>query len=463
LISILTLKRRGFLDAIISYWSVLLVALALVATPTRTAAAAAFDYNDESWQGASELLAVARSVANPNRVKLVAELNYDDLTAQDAVLVLHPEVLLDFESLRSLFEQGGRLAILDDFGKSNLFFDRFGIERIQAPMDPSATLRGNWHLPVGTPADVVGNDGSVQPNAHPLLRGVEAIYLNHPSGLTANGLTKILEIRRKNGPAVTMAVSAISANAQQGRLLVMSDPSALINLMIRYPGNLAFAQNIIRYLTEDDAHRAEGRLFIVSNRFGQTGHFSAARGFWENSAETIDRVASELRQGLPPALLISLTAMVALAIAGWVAKHIWRPSPLALPRALRPLAAIDQAGWPGRVAVLAAPTTHPALLLVELREAFRERLVQLLALDRNTSSSAIVSAVESRSLLPAPLQAALRDLLAEVDAAERAVITRKPMRVSKQKLTRLLHQCLEILDCLTSLERPNRESSLTSQ
>ena len=50
---------------------------------------------------------------------------------------------------------------------------------------------------------------------------------------------------------------------QCGRLLAMADPSAFINLMLRYPGNRNFARGVLKYLLEDDSWgRRAGTLRI---------------------------------------------------------------------------------------------------------------------------------------------------------------------------------------------------------
>ncbi len=452
--------QRGFHQAKISYWFVALLAVSLILCVTRPGRAA-FECNDTGWEGGSELLSVARAVAGTARVKLVAELDYGSLTPEDAVLFVHPEVALDDQSLSAFVQKGGRAAVLDDFGKSTSFAERFGINRVQAPTDPLDTLRGNTNLSVGTPVESLAADGTVQ--RHPLVRDVDRVVLNHPAGLTNPGLTPVLQVRTKSGAAVPIAVTGVVGSTQAGRLLVMSDPSAFINLMIRYPGNLAFARAVVRYLSEDDGRAGRGRLFILTNRFDQTGRFSTTHGPLADAVEGIEHLVSELQDGIPPPLMIALAVLAAFAVGRWIFGNMWRGSPHAIPRSLRQVPLAAQAGWPGRAGVLVSPTTHAALLLVELREAFRMRLAQLVAADASASSNALVATVEARRLLPPELLGSLRNLLAEVDAAERAVVARKPMRVRGANMARLLRQSLDILDHISQLERHHRESSPTSQ
>src|SRR5512133_1071513 len=139
--------------------------------------------------------------------------------------------------------------------------------------EPLTMLRGNRQLSVGTPVEAAGAVPGTGAR-HPLVVDVDRIMLNHPSGLINPGLTTLLEIRAKAGNSVPIAVTGVVGTSPQGRLLFMSDPSALINLMIRYPGNLAFARALVRFLIEPDRTERTGKLYIVVNRFGQSGHFT---------------------------------------------------------------------------------------------------------------------------------------------------------------------------------------------
>lgn len=432
----------------------LLLTLVLLVTPRP--ASADFQCNDDGWQGTSGLLTIARAVAGPERVKLVAELDYGRLTAQDSVLFLHPEVELDADSLNAFFMQGGRIAVLDDFGKAVSFTELHDILRVPAPTNPQEVLRSNHNLSVGTPVETQATDGSWQKITHPLVRDVDRVMLNHPTGLANLQLTRVLEIRSLKGPAVTVALTAVSKSDQKGRLLVMSDPSAFINLMIRYPGNLAFARAMIHYLTEDDDRSGKGLLYIVANRFDQTGRFSRNKGPLADAVDGIDHLVRELKNGLPPPLLLFLTVVLALAIARWIARHAWRRPSLTMPRALRRQPLESQAGWPGRAAVLVAPTTQSTLLLLELRDAFRARLAQLISSDAGASSEALIARVEAKGLLPAELLRSLKELFAEVDAAERAFAARRPFRVRSSNLTRVLRQSLDIVEFISHRERETK-------
>lgn len=432
-----------------------------VAWAAPRSALSAFECKDESWEGASKLLSIAREIAGSSRVRLAAELDYGALTPNDSILMLHPEVVLDDVSMIAFIQHGGRVAVLDDFGKSLTFIERFGIRRIPVPADPQLALRDNRHLPVGTPVESTAPAGVTA--RHPLVAEVERIVLNHPTGLTNPGLTSLLEVRAKNGTATAIALTGVIGDSPQGRLLVMSDPSAVMNLMIRYPGNMAFARALIRYLAEGDDKTGGGRLYIVSNRFDQAGRFSRNQGTLSDLVEGLEQLLRKLQNGIPPELLILLAALSVLWIGRWVAINAWRQSASAVPRYLRPLPDATQAGWPGRAAALVARHTHPALLVLEFREAFRLRLAHLLAVSPSLSSHDLIEMAESRNRLPPHLTQSLRDLMAYVDATEKSVAARKPLRINQRRVAVLLQQGLDILEHFSQLERPRRDSSSSSQ
>jgi hypothetical protein len=209
---------------------------------------AAFSVNDENWEGTSELLEIARAKLGRERVRVVATLNYGELTPADGVLVLAPRVELDYAELSAFLRAGGRLAVLDDYGTGAKLLQRFQIQRIQAPLRPARVLRSNSQLAIAVPAvqQVAGHEQG----RHPVVADVDQLVTNHPTALTHPNLTPVLKIPAIGEPDAALAVTGIIVD--RGRLFAMGDPSAVINLMLRYPGNRAFAAGLASYLVEAD-------------------------------------------------------------------------------------------------------------------------------------------------------------------------------------------------------------------
>ena len=133
--------------------------------------------------------------------------------------------------------EGGRLAIADDFGE--------GVAARRLPhhaqragrTDDTRRLRGNRNVLIATP--------SVR---HPLALDVLALVTNHPQVLHHDALEAIFSLSTTRASAVVLA-GAVG----QGRLVAIGDSSVLINNMLEFSGNRAFARNLVRYLARERA------------------------------------------------------------------------------------------------------------------------------------------------------------------------------------------------------------------
>src|SRR4051812_37312444 len=52
---------------------------------------AAFDVNDTTWEGGSELFELAKKRLGRDRLEIAATLDYSKLSPKDGVVILHPE------------------------------------------------------------------------------------------------------------------------------------------------------------------------------------------------------------------------------------------------------------------------------------------------------------------------------------------------------------------------------------
>ena len=238
------------------------------------AARAAFDLNDTTWEGGSELFELAKKKLGRDRLEIAATLDYSKLSPKDGVVILHPEVPLDYAELSAFLRAGGRLALLDDHGSGDKFLARFQIYRVRAPSTPAKMLRDNPNLAIAEPAvQIVAGQ---EQNRHPITQNVDSVVTNHPTALTHPNLTPVLTIAARGEPDATLAVTGIIVN--RGRLFAMGDPSAFINLMLRYPGNRKFAEGLLTYLVEPDSWGERGgKLYFVTNHFSAEGSVRRSR------------------------------------------------------------------------------------------------------------------------------------------------------------------------------------------
>lgn len=398
------------------------------------------------WQGTSELFEIARAELGRQRVEVVGTLDYGKLQPADGVLILHPESELEGDELGAFLAAGGRVAILDDLGKATSFLSRYRIERVQAPLRPAATLRNNPNLPLAVPSvqEVAGQEQ----NRHPTVRDVDRLVTNHPTALTHPDLTPVLEIPAIGEPTATLAVTGVIA--KRGRLFAMGDPSAVINLMLRYPGNRAFAKHLTTYLVErDDSGERGGKLYVVANDFRQRGHFGGEEGAAQKLRDAVSGIRDALRSahesGLPGTAALGLAA-VALAFAlVWALEHALRVYRRYVPRYALAAPLVGQGGVAGRAAVLASPSTERTLVLSELRSALAEALAERLGVDPRSASSRLLDAVAARGVLTPAGLSDLKQLLSELDQSLSALAENRRLFVPERKVVALHQKMMEIL------------------
>jgi len=406
-----------------------------------------FEVADTSWEGTSELYALAQQELGKDKVEVLASADFDHLGKNDSLLILHPERELDYNELSAFLRAGGRMAVLDDRGEAAHFLARFQIHRVEAPRNPAQSLRDNPKLAIAVPA--VEQVAGQEQNRHPVVTGVDRVVTNHPTALVHPNLTQVLKIPALGEPDATLAVTGIIAKS--GRLFAMGDPSVVINEMLRYPGNRAFASGLLKYLVENDAGVSRGgKLYILANDFGQKGHFGGSRGALgelSNLSQTLTEFTTELeKNGLPGTLSLALAALAGTGALAWAIQYSSRRYRRSVPRyALAPLL-VAQGGLAGRAAVLSAPTTDPALVLLELRSALSEALAQRLGLSRLASPEQIIAELGQKPLLSATRVPELAALFRALAEGQPSILARKRLKLDKDRLANLSRKVMEILD-----------------
>lgn len=411
------------------------------------AAAKGFDVADTSWEGTSELYALAQQELGKARVEVLASIDYEHLGKDDGLLVLHPERDLDYNELSAFLRAGGRMAVLDDRGEAARFLLRFQIRRVEAPRSPAQSLRDNPNLAIAVPA--VEQVAGQEQNRHPVVAGVDRVVTNHPTALVHPNLTQVLKIPALGEPDATLAVTGIIAKS--GRLFAMGDPSTVINEMLRYPGNRAFASGLLKYLLENDSGVSRGgKLYIVANDFGQKGHFGGARGplgELSNLSSALAELASELeKNGLPGTLSLVLAVLASAGAMAWALSYSSRLYRRSVPRYALASPLVAQGGLAGRAAVLSAPTTDPALVLLELRAALSEALAQRLGLSRLASPEQIVQELRQKPIFDAARVREIADVFKALGEAQASILARKRLKFASAPLLRLARKVMEILD-----------------
>lgn len=408
----------------------------------RPAFADPFEIGDSEWEGGAELYKIAKTELGPDRVKVSTTLDWSLVRPDDGVLLIHPTESIDLAEASEFMKLGGRLAVLDDYGKGEEILRRFKIERTAMPDRPVLTLRKNRHLPIAEP---YLDPGRANAAPHPVVANVDKLVLNHPAALIHPDLSPVLRVRVVGAED---AIVAVAGQVGKGRLFAMSDPSAVINSMLRYPGNRAFAAGLVRYLV-NEPDRKNGRLFILVNQFKDegsvNGESSLAKDLEGALSSIADGISEARRDGFPP-WLFTLLAVGTVGLLGmWVFRASARTYKSPTPRYARPVPLVSRGGVAGRFALLAAPTSPKSLVLLELKSAAMESLVERFSLEHDPSTQSVLRAMRASGLVNASLQASFERIVATMQRAEAAVLAGNEARIRSDTLPEAAKVIEEVL------------------
>jgi hypothetical protein len=396
--------------------------LCLVAA--RAAFAGPFDLGGRDWEGCADLVDMAKSELGAARVVPTSRLDLRDLKREDGVILLHPERSLDVESLSRFMRAGGRVILLDDFGTGDALLQHFGMQRVPLPAHPAEALRGNPALAIAEPASP----------PHPVVNDVTRVVTNHATGLKHPDLSPVLKVRADHqaaghGGDADVPV-AVAGAVGQGRLLVVGDPSIVMNSMLRYPGNKAFARGLFKYAADDDTWgKRGGRVFIATGDFEQKGAFgdeSAMGSEWSERMRALKDALQTLRkEGMSAGAAYVLAVAVGFGVVVWVGSRAGRLHRPSVPRFTRRIPLAAQGGVAGHAAVIAAPHTSRVLALLELKSALEEDLCKTLGLENNPGHEALLGIIASRRLLDAEGYTSLKALLLRMAGVETMVLSQR--------------------------------------
>ncbi len=229
----------------------LLLALCLmlvVSGPTTWASPSDYGPMNSDWQGTSKLWDLARSLGYDVDVR--SKLEWNDLKPNEVLFILYPTTELPRKKLITFLRGGGRLILADDFGTSDALLNQLGVTRIPVQGHRIARLHAeNPNLPIATPGI-----------SHPLNSGIGELVTNHPAAFETK-LPAIYRFEPRGGAVV------VAATLGKGRVVLLSDPSILINRMLQFPGNAAFAKRLLEYL----ARAGEDRFVVLIQDFEEQG------------------------------------------------------------------------------------------------------------------------------------------------------------------------------------------------
>ena len=109
---------------------VLMFGMVLVIPSRLRAQSHDYDVQSGEWNGLQELVRAAQ--ATDVALRPTATLDWSEIRRGDGLLVVYPRSRLDLPDLSSFLEDGGRLALLDDFGDAGPLFQWFQVTRTEA-------------------------------------------------------------------------------------------------------------------------------------------------------------------------------------------------------------------------------------------------------------------------------------------------------------------------------------------
>lgn len=435
-----------------------LVALSLSTRPAR----AAFELGDQSWEGCSDLLDLARAELGANRVVTTKTLDWHSLGPNDAILVIHPLSPIDPEEAASFMRAGGRLGLFDDFGVGDRLLRTFNVEVRELPKRPALFLRGNEALAVARPVRETIASGEAA--THPTVADVATVIFNHGIGYRHPELTAVLEVsseRPVSGELPEAVPVAIAGQVDKGRLFAVGDASAFMNLMLRFSGNREFARGVLRYLADGEKpQRRDGRLVIVVNEFGESGSFAGETTFEKSLTRFLRVMALGLEElserGFPGWLHRIAGGLCGLGLIGWFARSAMSTYAPRLPRFARPVPLAAQGGIAGRLAVLASPTTSPDLAMLEVRSALAEALASSLSARLTAPLDELVQRAAERFELAPALVERVHRVHRWASDAESAVLSGTRSRVRQRQVLEAARIAEEVIEEVLAKVDPGR-------
>jgi hypothetical protein len=345
----------------------LFVVWALLCLPRQATAAGDYDPESDEWNGLGTLVAIARERGLD--IEYPDEVNYTALTATTSLLLVYPVEPLRDEAVRAVLKRGGRMLLADDFGGSESFLTRLGIERDDRPVEGGLLFRGQAHLPIAAPVE----------EDHVLTAGVTRLVANHPTTL----VTSLPPVFVVGEPRRTLV--AVGAVEDVGRIVLLGDPSVLINNMLEMRGNARFARNVLEYLAGDDRRR----ILLLSGRFTQLGGGSAGARHDASAARReanarLARLSGSLApppaDQPPPIALVVASAVVGLGVIMLVIARLEPRPRLYSGRWLKPAARQTAAGFLGTLEYLENPRATQIYPLMILKRELEEKLLDGLGL-----------------------------------------------------------------------------------
>lgn len=369
------------------------------------------------WDGLEALVRIARESGTELVVRDVIDLSRID--SRDALLIIAPDAALPTGALTTFLREGGRIALLDDFGSGERLLTAYQVTRQPAPSGDVPALRNNRALLIAYPA-----------SEHPLVDGIDLLLTNGASALHHRELKPVFTFGHTDSALV------LAGAVGGGRLVAVGDGSLLINQLMALPAHQRFAKNLLGYLK-----RPSGRVFLIDAHTHLEGSYGATN---TRGLSQVDGFLKRMAHpDLPPGML-SLLGLGLCAIAGViVVGGLPRRSPYVRSELL-PRAPV-YAGFGARVSLSERDPPNLIWTLLDYRRELYAELSRRLALSPPGNTEQIVEKARAQPIDAGAL-ASLIDLLGRLEQHAAATdAAAKPPRIRVSELRNVVRQGEELL------------------
>ena len=271
--------QRGYIALILMMATVCLFLVAMASPVISTTTD--FSIYNSGWNGTSGIAISTYELGNfvptlstqasgtDMRIAHLGLQEFDLVPTTDSLMILGPTKgfsMSDGEIVRSFVMAGGIVLLADDFGTGNSLLDAVGAQsRFTGKLLMDLSFDRSPEFPV-----------CFDFAADPLTDGLSTILLNHPSSISVSGSNTsviarssigswldsdgdyVRDLGEPRGPFPVMVRERIGA----GTLILLSDPSALINGMVGQLDNELLSANIVSVVCDhrlsvyfDESHR----------------------------------------------------------------------------------------------------------------------------------------------------------------------------------------------------------------
>lgn len=398
------------------------VALAVALAPAAARAGRDYDPVSDDWNGLGRLVDLAHEEGLV--VHVPRTLDWDHLDPGAGVLIVYPTTPVSRDGLVAHLRRGGRALLADDFGAGDQALGPLGVMRDEGAVPGGLRYRDRDELPVAMPVD----------EEHLLARGVRRLVANNPAAFVSD-LPPVFVMG--DPPRTLVAVGAVGP----GRLVVLGDPSVLINNMLELRGNEQFARNLLRYVAGDGSRP----LLLATGRFaqragGETVSGAAAAARQELNAALL-RLGDALRpspSGPAPLWAILLAAFGSVVTLAATLLRLGPRPRLYRGRWLLPRERQRAAGFVGTVEYLGGANATQVYPLLILKREFEARLLVGLGLTAPQRLDAVLESYGAKVRSKTEVRRLERLLLRLGGVASAAMASGSSLRISRRELERTM-------------------------